>query len=140
MAWYYVPDLKGAASPQDYLDKALSGDRPSIRQRVLKSSVVSDVYYAAIEQIDTGNGHRKVLAFIAELDMSGCLKYPFGYLDSDENKCPAHYDCPADILGLLTRPESSGAANWRRQCQRSPVSVPADFASQTVRQPHEALH
>lgn len=78
---------------------------------VVKSSVVGNVYYAAIKTKRTGD----IWAYVV-LTMN--RPYEFGTKPMDESMCPCYYDCPKGILDLLTPTDNEYANEWRKECRK----------------------
>lgn len=98
---------------------------------VLKSSMVGNVYYAAIEPLkkyagkdkegndvyeDLEKNERKIFAvvFFTSTDMKDYFN--FSYKDIHESCGPFAYDCPLSILKLLSPTNDEWALEWRRKC------------------------
>ena len=97
--------------------------------KVLASSLVGSVYYAAVqdmvknvgkgedgkyiyEPIDDGEVWAAV--FLTIVDNKDFCN--FGYKDMDESMHPGYYDCPKKILKLLSPTECEWANEWRQKC------------------------
>ena len=94
---------------------------------VEKSSMVGNVYYAAIRAIGTYNYKEKtvmaipkeyqyVFAVVFLTSTNAKDVYNFGYKDMDETCGPCEADCPKSILELLTPTDSEWANQWRQRC------------------------
>lgn len=66
MGWLYMQSLGGHAGPRDYLDAQFTFENAEGRSKVLRSILLGDTYYAAIEQ--HSGGARAVFALV-------CLTY-----------------------------------------------------------------
>lgn len=77
---------------------------------VLRSTVKSSVYYAAIKNKKTEN----VFAMVMLTSVNGMW---FAYKDMDEGMEPYYYDCPESILKLLSDTDDKGSLEWRRKCR-----------------------
>ena len=80
----------------------------------LKSSVVGSVYYSACERIK-GND-RVVFALIVKTSINMKDYYNFSYKDMDETQMPYYFDCPKNILDMLTPTSNKYALEWRKSC------------------------
>ena len=83
--------------------------------RVLKSSMVGNIYYAAIE-ISRGGKVEEVFATTAITSTNMKDYYNFSYKDLDETMGGCNYDCPVGILNLLTPTDNEYALQWRAEC------------------------
>lgn len=83
--------------------------------RVLKSSMVGKIYYAAIE-ISRGGKVEQVFATTAITSTNMKDYYNFSYKDLDETMGGCNYDCPVGILNLLTPTDNEYALQWRAEC------------------------
>lgn len=96
--------------------------------RVIKSSMVGAIYYAACsytnkffeEFKDKEHEYKdKVFAvvFITSVDNKDPY-FNFSYKDMSEDMGPCYYDCPNSILKLLTPTDSEFANDWREACKK----------------------
>lgn len=83
--------------------------------RVLKSSMVGNIYYAAIE-VSRGRKIEEVFATTAITSTNMKDYYNFSYKDLDETMGGCNYDCPVGILNLLTPTDNEYALQWRAEC------------------------
>lgn len=83
--------------------------------RVLKSSMVGKIYYAAIE-VSRGGKVEEVFATTAITSTNMKDYYNFSYKDLDETMGGCNYDCPVGILNLLTPTDNEYALQWRAEC------------------------
>lgn len=84
-------------------------------RNVIKSSIVGNTYYAAVEHVQP-DGSRKVWAAVTRFQTGE--KNGFGnfcYKGMDETVGPYYYDCPLSILNLLTETEYEYAKEWREK-------------------------
>lgn len=99
--------------------------------KVLKSSMVGTVYYAAIQnqvkyvgKDELGNGiyanlsenEKETWAAIFLTQTQGNIFY---YKDMDETCLPGYYDCPKGILDLLSPTDNEYALEWRKKCREN---------------------
>lgn len=105
--WIY--DRKGE------LDKIFSWSQENKNHKVLKSSMVGSVYYAAVEITEFGK-ERKVVAVIVLTSLDNRDYCNFGYKAMDETMLPYYYDCPISILKLLTETDNENSNKWRKYC------------------------
>ena len=97
--------------------------------KVLKSSMVGSVYYAAIENqvkyVGTDENGKSIYEPLEESEkkvwaavfLTSVKDGDFYYKDMDEDMIPFAYDCPKGILDLLSPTEKEGALEWRRLCE-----------------------
>lgn len=109
--------------PKAYLDAQFSfspdaaKDRPT-GLRVLRSSMVGQVYYAAVQSYEAA-GPKSVFAVVCLTRWNPKARdgHIFGYKDMDESCGPYEAQCPARILDLLTEPANDYAREWREKCR-----------------------
>ena len=83
---------------------------------VLKSSMVGNIYYAAV-QVKREGVVEQVFATVAITRTYRKDYYNFSYKDIDETMGPFFYDCPKRILDLLTPTDDECANRWRKKCR-----------------------
>lgn len=126
MGWLFMP-LSGRAphrSPKTYLDaqfsfeRARSGEQPMQGLRLIKSSCVGRVYYAAVQPYGE-NGPEPVTAVICLFRWNPRASdgFVFGYKDMGENAGPCEANCPEAILDLLEPTDNEYANRWRSRCR-----------------------
>jgi len=59
-------------------------------------------------------------------------QYNFGYKEMDESMHPYYFDCPAEILDLLTDPINESALEWRKRCRENLAKQQAQVPKGTV--------
>lgn len=93
-------------------------NEPIGKYEVLKSSMKSSVYYAAVKKTKFSEPE-KATVFAAICMTSVNLKdhFNFSYKDMDETCGPYYYDCPVGILKLLSPTNNEYALNWRKKCR-----------------------
>jgi hypothetical protein len=110
MGWTFLYSIP--ADPKAELDGLFTCYTETCTYRVLKSSMVGTVYYAAVKKIKVGE---PVIVFGAV-----CLtkrgQGQWGYKDMDESMGPDESKCPIGILRLLTPTDSEWANAWRTRC------------------------
>ena len=84
--------------------------------RVLKSSMVGSVYYAAVEVSENGKV-KEVFGVTGLTSVDNNDYYNFSYKDIDETMGPYSYDCPIGILNLLTDTDTEYALEWTKKCR-----------------------
>lgn len=105
-------------SVQDFLDEQHTSSTATGMRRVLKSAIVDEVYYGAVEDIKP-DGSREVFAVICptyddeEDDDEDMILYKF----MSECDGPVYPACPLDILALLTETTDEYAVEWRERCK-----------------------
>lgn len=109
--------------PKAYLDAQFGFAPDAARERetglrVLRSSMVGHVYYAAVESYDA-SGPRSVFAVVCLTRWNPKARdgHIFAYKDMDESCGPHESQCPARILDLLTEPANDYAREWRARCR-----------------------
>lgn len=95
------------------IDKVYSGEDEHTSWKVLRSAMVSTVWYGAVERKNKDTGESRVFAGVCLTSLS---HGEFWYKDMDESVMPYYFDCPKSILGLLTPTEYSSAIEWREKC------------------------
>jgi hypothetical protein len=122
MGWtsYHATNYKnGKVDRKAEMDNLFTWSNNQISMKVLKSSMVSTIYYAAVEEIR--DGKRTVFAAVcitAGADRSDPY-FNFAYKDMDETMGPCYYDCPKSILDLLTETDNEAALEWREKCREA---------------------
>ena len=94
---------------------AMWNNDSSHRYEVLKSRMVGSTYYGAIK-VTPENEDPFVFAAVWLTSTNMKDYYNFAYKDMDESVGPYYYDCPANILKLLSPTESERANEWRSKC------------------------
>lgn len=118
-----VAGMGGHKRPKAYLDAQFTfGPDPAKERptglRVLRSSMVGQVYYAAVENYDA-DGSKSVFAVVCLTRWNPKARDGdiFAYKDMDESCGPNECQCPARILDLLTEPANDYARDWRAHCR-----------------------
>lgn len=87
---------------------------------VLKSSMVGNVYYAAIKETrfatDTKPETSKIFAVVCLTSVDNKDYFNFSYKDMDESCGPYEHKCPIGILKLLPETNDEWALEWREKC------------------------
>ena len=119
MGWLYMQSLGGHAGPREYLDAQFTFENAEGRSKVLRSTLLGDTYYAAVEQQRRDGGESAVFAFVCLTDYNprDAEGFVFGYKDMTEHMGPCESDCPEDILDLLTPTDRPYAIVWRARCR-----------------------
>lgn len=99
------------------LDKQCTWEWDGGSNKPLKSSLVGNTYYAAVEQL-LPDGTRKVWAAVTRISLGNENGFRFGYKDMEESMNPFYYDCPIGILNLLTETDSKYANEWRENVRK----------------------
>lgn len=102
---------KGMSNKDFFTTELLMGDR----QRVLKDFTKGGVWYAAVEDIETG----KVFAAVVSFNWGRGYHNNFSYKVMDETMGPYSYDAPESLLSLLSPTTSEYALKWREKCQQA---------------------
>lgn len=122
MGWtsYNAKNYKnGRVDRKAELDLLLTYHSEKFNDTVLKSSMVGNVYYAAIERFKKETGERYVWAAIFKTSTNMSVYDNFSYKGMDETCEPYLYDCPKGILDLLTPTDNDSANKWRRLCREN---------------------
>ena len=97
-------------------DSFYNWEKDGVKQEVLKSAIVRNVYYAAIKRINDVENTEEVFACVCLIKTDNCDFYNFGTKVMTEYDGPCYYDCPASILELLTETDDKYAKKWREEC------------------------
>lgn len=118
MGWLSMRDTGRFDTARAFLDDQFTYVRDGHRLTVLKSSMVGNTYYAAVERTEGGDS-REVFAIVCLTFSRPAARdgYTFGYKDMTESMGPCESDCPASILDLLTTIEGEWANDWRARCR-----------------------
>ena len=76
---------------------------------IVKDALVDNVYYAAMKDSKT----QEIWALIVLTDIDNG---EFGYKDMSEDMYPYYFDCPIEILRLLSPTDCENAIEWRKHC------------------------
>ena len=101
--------------------------------KVLKSSMVGRVYYAAVKPlqkyskdkngneiiVDIPTNEQEVFGAVFLTSTDNKDSFNFSYKAMDESYGPCYYDCPKRILDLLTPTDNEYANNWRAKCKET---------------------
>jgi ketopantoate reductase len=96
-------------SNDDWFRQEVFGDR----QRIVASATISNVYYAAVRQLDTG----EVWAAVILIHRSPRSYHNFGWKSLSEDMGPGDYNAPAKVLDELTETTHEWALEWRAACR-----------------------
>lgn len=122
MGWLSIQSLGGHAGPRAYLDHQFTHEDEQLRSRVLRSSIVRRVYYAAIEHVRPCEmGEVWACVCLIRYNPKARDGFIFAYKDMEESMGPYSYDCPATILDLLTATDNENALAWRAKCRETAV-------------------
>mgnify|MGYP000115518253 CR=1 FL=1 len=101
--------------------------------RILKSTMVGSVYYAAMQSLkryvkeeesgksvyeDVDTKDSPVFAVVVLTRTDNKDYFNFYYKVMDESMGPCYYDCPLSILKLLSPTDSEWAMAWREKCKQ----------------------
>lgn len=87
-------------------------------RKPIKSALVGNTYYAAVEHIQP-DGNRRVWCAVTLFKThknSSAYYGNFSYKDMSEDMGPYEHKCPVGILKLLTETEYESAKEWRDWC------------------------
>lgn len=96
-----------------YLDKLFSYKDKNKYLGVVTSSMVGNVYYAAIRFIDEAKDEDYIFG---EVVLTRRQNNFFYYKEMNEDMGPCYYDCPIGILNVLSFTNNEFAIKWREQC------------------------
>lgn len=102
-----------------YIPPKNQGEESTNSIRVLKSTMVGRVYYAAVERCiyqDDKVKNRAVSAVVVLTCGKGRDGTIWGYKEMDETMGPNESKCPMAILNLLTPALNEYAKQWRERC------------------------
>lgn len=131
MGWtgYYATHYKGNGSIDRKAECDAYFERSPEVYKILKSSMVGTVYYAAIQKIgkyesvdENGkwtckpieNPYTFAAVFLTQVNGN-----EFMYKDMDETVGPFQRDCPASILNLLSPTDDEYSLKWRKGCREN---------------------
>lgn len=86
------------------------GNKPSWAT-IVKDAIIGTTYYAAMKSTKTG----EVWGLVVLTDMADG---EFGYKDMSEDMMPYYFDCPVEIIKLLSPTDNQYANEWRQHCLR----------------------
>lgn len=95
------------------MQKFFEGEFPELE--FLKCKSRRDAFYAAVRN---KNKPETVFALVIKITRDYRNYYNITYKDMDETVEPYYYDCPNNILDLLTEPLNDNATKWRAECRR----------------------
>lgn len=130
MGWTYYSHQHPLAYKSGKVDRKATVDRlytwadERTQVKVLKSAMVSTVWYGAVEQVNKDTGDRAVIAGVCLTGSDAAHGYPFGYKGMDETYGPCEADCPVSILRLLTETDNEYALEWRKRCLENAAKKP----------------
>ncbi len=97
-------------------DSLNTWDNESSKGKILKSTMRGSVYYAALEITNKKENDSKVVGIVYLTSSDLRNGYNFGYKDMDESELPGYYDCPLNIIDLLSPTNNELAIEWRNKC------------------------
>lgn len=118
-AIYYKKD--GTIDRKAELDSVFTWESERKRVTVVKSAMVKSVYYAAIMTENLTNGTKCIGGAVCPTSTDRRQYYNFGYKIMDESMGPYYYDCPINILNLLSDTDDEYAIKWRENCRRKAI-------------------
>ena len=121
MGWTGVYSMRGHKTPKAYLDAEIIKGGEQSDYRIVRSTTVGRVYYAAIERTMKSDGTSYVFAAVV------LFKYRprardgevFLYKEMDESVAPYEADCPKAILNLLSPTDKPNELDWRQRCMKN---------------------
>lgn len=131
MGWMYTNKLKGLPIKKFFEERFNydHGKEGSGKILICRTHTYARESYMAYQVVDR-HGNSKVIALVCLLGFRPHDHYNFGYKDMDENMGPCSYNCPKDILDLLSPTDNDTAKAWRHEClkrveRRNPVKTGA---------------
>lgn len=114
MGWTY---MEKPSNIKKWFEDSLTWESEYYSNKCLKSYIKPKEGYAAIESINKITGGRKVFAVIWLFHYKRSIfdNCNFGYKDMEESIGPYYYNCPANILDLLTETKNEYAIEWRNK-------------------------
>lgn len=97
---------------KQYMDGVYSNNG---KNQVLKSAIVSNVYYAAVKTTDERTGITHIWCGVAKCEI---VNGEFYYKDMSEDSLPYYFDCPKSVFDLLSPTASENANTWRETVKR----------------------
>lgn len=133
-ASYYTN--RGTVDRKKELDTHFNTENENATWKVLKSSMVGSVYYAAVEytpKVEADRSKHCVFGLVCLTSVDMKDYHNFSYKDMSEDMGPAESNCPVSILKLLSPTNSEFATEWRKRCydnadykksENNPVNLP----------------
>ena len=112
----YPTKADGKPDIKKFLDDSFHWESETNKFSVLKSSMVSSTYYAAIQKEPKDGSPSSVFAVVTKTSYSSASG-ELCYKDMGEDEGPCEDKCPASILKLLTPTDNEFANGWRERCQ-----------------------
>jgi hypothetical protein len=114
MGWTFYHAIK--YKPNGEVDRKAELDNHDWgeKYKVLKSSMVGSVYYAAVLTRRT----EEVWCAVFLTQTCGKAYYNFGYKDMNESMGPIEARCPVSILNLLTPTDNEDSLQFRERCRK----------------------
>ena len=100
-------------------DKYNTWDEENSSCEVLKSAQIGKVWYGACRHTDKKTGNVKVFGSVCLTNVDNSDSCNFWIKEMDESMHPFYYDCPIEILNLLTPTENKEALEWRKICRET---------------------
>ena len=108
--WCDYKSKSGKIDVKRYLDEELTHDNYT----VLKSKIVGHVYYAAILHTVGESSERFAMVVPYEIGKHGGSNLAFKTMS--ESSGPYYFDCPMNILSMLSPTKNAECLAWRRRC------------------------
>lgn len=96
-----------------FIDSEYTWQTEEYRNEVIKSSLIGNTWYGAIKKTNKKTKEIEVWAGICLISIK---KKEFWYKNMDETVGPYKYECPINILNLLTETKYEFAKQWRQNC------------------------
>lgn len=103
----------------EYLIGELERSSELVQHHVRSAAAVKDTVYAAVEHVDklTHLSYVFAVVILTETYDDRIDDLNFGFKELDETAGPYYYDCPANILDLLSPTNNEQAMNRRATCR-----------------------
>lgn len=111
-------------------DELFTSDTEDCKSKVIKSSMVGNTYYGAVETVGK-DGNKNIVGVVCLTSVDNQDYFNFSYKDMDETCGPYAYDCPKSILDVLSDTDNECALEWRRKC-REKINFKKLFAKAKV--------
>lgn len=122
MGWTTTYKPKGEGIIEFLGRRSLNWSNEHGSGELIKGKVIKGVAYMAVRRTFPASENKEphVFAAIYKVQMYPKAKdgYTFGYKDMDESMLPYYFDCPDDILDLLSPTEVPNEVEWRSECRK----------------------
>lgn len=114
MGWteIYFYNVKNKKAVKEYIDTLFTWKNKEKEISVLKSAMVSNIYYAALKINEKGEEYVSAEVVLTHTRQGEYLAYK----EISETSFPCETRCPISILKLLSPTDSENANEWRKYC------------------------